>query len=912
MVEQQLRGNLAKEKELVEMKNRLISSISHEFRTPLSAIISSTELLEYYSQRWSEEKKLEILGRISYSANKLTSLIEDILVYSRAEGGKLQCNRARLNLTLLCTDLVNSFQVNAGAGKILSFTEIGESQEAFLDQKLVNYILNNLLSNAIKYSGPAGQIDLVLEWQPEKVILRVKDNGIGIPLQDQANLFEPFQRASNVGSIAGTGFGLVIAKQSVLAHQGQITLDSEVGQGTTFTVTLPLTGTSIEDSYQKPDGEKNLYLPTGNEGLTEAEIVTQSQTPFMRSWLLEQAIEASNSGFVVTLAHNHKTRNSIIYASKGFEKLTGYLREEVIGKNCRFLQGADLDQEGLAILRRSIKEEQYCKVIVRNYRKDGSLFYNELQLSPIRDHSGKVVYFIGIQNDVSERIKAEAALNRSEQKFKALVENSPDIITRFDRNGRYLYANPTLVKISEGTLTADMVKGKSLSELGFSQELLDGYEDHIKEVFETGKTTTFEVAPEIPDRLRQYYQALMVPEYSSDGKEVVSVLSIGRDITDLKRTNTALEVSEKRLSSILNSITDAFITLNAEWKFTYLNPRAEKLLQQSREEFLGKNIWEKFPEVVGTNFWEKCHLARKEMQAVNFEEYFMPLACWLDVYIYPSEDGVLSVYFHDISNRKAVEEELKKSETRFRSLVEQGSDIVILLGADNRIKYVSPSAGPMLGYDAEDLQRLIGQNWLEDLLPSERATIERMLPDFLKNPGESMKFELQFLHKNGFRLFREVTFQNLLHLAGVEAIVVNSRDIHERKLAEEALRKSEQEYRLLMEQAPVAIYICDEKEKILEVNEACCALTGYSREELLQRSLPDLVPRELEENKRTPRPLLDQNNIISRVRRLRRKDDSWINVETNLRLIKDTRIVGIARNISEQSTQPQLKGMHID
>ena len=115
-----------------------------------------------------------------------------------------------------------------------------------------------------------------------------------------------------------------------------------------------------------------------------------------------------------------------------------------------------------------------------------------------------------------------------------------------------------------------------------------------------------------------------------------------------------------------------------------------------------------------------------------------------------------------------------------------------------------------------------------------------------------------------------------------------------------------------MEQAPVAIYICDEKEKILEVNEACCALTGYSREELLQRSLPDLVPRELEENKRTPRPLLDQNNIISRVRRLRRKDDSWINVETNLRLIKDTRIVGIARNISEQSTQPQLKGMHID
>lgn len=187
-VEQQLRRALQKEKELSEMKNQLITTASQEFRTPLSAIISSTELLEYYNHKYSEEKKSEILGRISQSANKLTSLVEDILIYNRAEGGKLDFNRSRLDLTVFCRNQIENFQLIAGDTKTIRFVEIGPGQEAYLDEKLLNYILTNLLSNAIKYSLPGGQVQLEVEWQPDQLVLRVRDDGIGIPLKEPGQL----------------------------------------------------------------------------------------------------------------------------------------------------------------------------------------------------------------------------------------------------------------------------------------------------------------------------------------------------------------------------------------------------------------------------------------------------------------------------------------------------------------------------------------------------------------------------------------------------------------------------------------------------------------------------------------------------------------------------------------------------
>jgi signal transduction histidine kinase len=246
-MEQQLRRTLEKEKELRETKNQLLATAFHEFRTSLTTIITSTELLEYYHSRWSEEKKGEIHSRINQSANKLIDILEGMLVYNRVEEGRREFPRSKLNLIGRCRDLVNSAQSSAGESKTVRLLEIGKRQEAvFLDENLFGYILNNLLSNAIKFSKPGGQITVELEWQPEDVVLRVRDEGIGIPLKDQAKVFKPFQRASNARTIPGAGFGLAIVKQSVLAHRGRIWFESVGGQGTTFTVSLPLYDSSGE------------------------------------------------------------------------------------------------------------------------------------------------------------------------------------------------------------------------------------------------------------------------------------------------------------------------------------------------------------------------------------------------------------------------------------------------------------------------------------------------------------------------------------------------------------------------------------------------------------------------------------------------------------------------------------------
>lgn len=400
ILESELRLSLKEEKGLGEMKNRLISTVSHEFRTPLSAIISSTELLEQYSQRWSDEKKLEILGRIRQAADKLTGLIEDVLLYSRTRDGDLECNRTNLDLAAYCENLIENFQLTAGEGKILRMVEVGEKQTAYLDQKLLGYILNNLLSNAVKYSGPGGEIELRLEWHPEKVVLQVKDNGIGIPQKDQPSLFEPFHRASNVKAIGGTGFGLAIVKHSVLAHNGHIRVDSVEGSGTIFSVSLPLTSPTGQDNSLELDLEK-LPQPNLDRGM-QPEILPE------KWWLLERIIESSHIGFIIT--DPGQEENPIIYVNKAFERITGYSSKEVTGRNFKFLQGADNDLEALSLIETALATGKEVSLEIRNYRKDGSLVWNEIQISPIRNAEGKIINYVIVQNDISKRKQVEGQL----------------------------------------------------------------------------------------------------------------------------------------------------------------------------------------------------------------------------------------------------------------------------------------------------------------------------------------------------------------------------------------------------------------------------------------------------------------------------------------------------------------------
>lgn len=237
--EVEIRQALEQEKKLGELRTRFVSMVSHEFRNPLHVISFSTSLLKRYNHQWTEEIKLKHLHRIQTAVEHLSRLMAEVLIIGRTEAGKLTLEPRTLDLEQFCCDLVAQLQMGDTNKHNLNFRSLSNCSTACVDDKLLQPILTNLLSNAIKYSPTSSTIELALSCQEAEVIFQVKDRGIGISAADQQRLFEPFHRGRNVGDIPGTGLGLAVVKKLVDIHGGQINVESEVGVGTTFTVTLP-------------------------------------------------------------------------------------------------------------------------------------------------------------------------------------------------------------------------------------------------------------------------------------------------------------------------------------------------------------------------------------------------------------------------------------------------------------------------------------------------------------------------------------------------------------------------------------------------------------------------------------------------------------------------------------------------
>jgi signal transduction histidine kinase len=202
--------------------------------------LSSTDLLAQYSSGWTDERKQKHFQRIQSAVKHLTNLVNDVLFVNQAEVGSLEFNPEPLDVEQVTRRVVEEFQSNATYQHTIIFECQGTSIKALLDEKLIEAMLRNLLFNAIKYSPKGSLVQFELVFQQNAVVFRISDQGIGILPGDQAQLFTAFFRGSNVGTTPGVGLGLVIVKECVDLHAGEIVVESEVRVGTRFTVTLPL------------------------------------------------------------------------------------------------------------------------------------------------------------------------------------------------------------------------------------------------------------------------------------------------------------------------------------------------------------------------------------------------------------------------------------------------------------------------------------------------------------------------------------------------------------------------------------------------------------------------------------------------------------------------------------------------
>lgn len=231
---------LEHEKEIGQLRNRFMSIVSHEFRTPLAVILTSSELLERYSGRLSQERQDACLKSIKKQVRHLGQMLDDVSMIVRAESGRLDFKPVPLDLTVFCQEVLDDIRTNQDITHSLILDVEGNFRQVLIDNVLLGHALKNLIGNAMKYSPPGSEIQLRLKHNDDQeIIIEVSDNGIGIPEADQQRLFDAYFRASNVGNVNGTGLGLRIVHDSVVLHGGRVAVESTLGKGSTFIIYLP-------------------------------------------------------------------------------------------------------------------------------------------------------------------------------------------------------------------------------------------------------------------------------------------------------------------------------------------------------------------------------------------------------------------------------------------------------------------------------------------------------------------------------------------------------------------------------------------------------------------------------------------------------------------------------------------------
>lgn len=224
--------------ELSDLRSRFVSMVCHEFRNPLNNIALSVSSLERYAQRLSATQKQDYLQAIIANTDRMTAMIDDILVIGKIEADQLALQFTEIDVIHFCQNLLTEMQPIT-QGHQLAFVCDHSSLEAVMDEQLLHSILVNILHNAIRYSPNASQIELKLIQEQQQLTFHIVDHGLGIPQIDQALLFEPFHRGKNVSNIPGTGLGLSIVKHFVALLKGTVAFESAIDVGTTFIIHLP-------------------------------------------------------------------------------------------------------------------------------------------------------------------------------------------------------------------------------------------------------------------------------------------------------------------------------------------------------------------------------------------------------------------------------------------------------------------------------------------------------------------------------------------------------------------------------------------------------------------------------------------------------------------------------------------------
>jgi|GEM_PF-1241430 PAS domain S-box-containing protein len=435
--------------------------------------------------------------------------------------------------------------------------------------------------------------------------------------------------------------------------------------------------------------------------------VTERERRIERLRLFERAIAEAGIGITITDANAED--DPLVFANDGFCELTGYDRDEVVGRNCRFLQGEHTDPANVTVIREALDAEEPVSVTLRNYRKDGTPFWNHLEITPVEDDTGAVTHFLGFQRDVTERRErmrlfehlhdATKRLQRAQTReavAQSAVESVREILDLsfaecwFPREDGTALDPVAVVGKDEGVSIQSGTRewDTYVDRTGVVEVPITNHDIEAETglVFTLGEHGLLGAAD--PDR--QYTQALEDAGRAFADHVIVSL--------DRAERETELAETTREFENTLERINDGFMAIDRSYDVTYVNRQAERLLPYEATELEGENLWELFPEEVDGTFWQEYHAALDAQEPRTFEAHYEDLDVWFEVTAYPSEDG-LTLYFRDVTAERERKQELERYET----IVQTAGDPIYTLDQDGRFTSVNDSFEELTGYDSEEV-----------------------------------------------------------------------------------------------------------------------------------------------------------------------------------------------------------------
>jgi PAS domain S-box-containing protein len=665
----------------------------------------------------------------------------------------------------------------------------------------------------------------------------------------------------------------------------------------------------VADVERVRDGEDVTFETDRADGLGDLAEAVEGLAADLRECerersLQERVIESAPVG--ITVADVTEPDEPLVAVNDRFEALTGYDESECLGDNCRFLQGEDTDEESVAQLRRAIDEETETTVELRNYRADGTEFWNRVRLAPVTDDDGEVTHYVGFQEDVTERIERQAELDRERSLLDSIFDQVPIHLYVKDREGRYERVSSAYFD-EVYDWDAERVVGQTDPELFDDELAAESHADDLR-VVETGKPI---VGKEeyVPD-VEEWNLTTKVPWRGPDGA-VRGLFGVSQKITERKQRERDLARYREYTDEILDAIDDVFYVLDADGDLVRWNETLTEVTGYDDAEIDDMHatdfVVEADREAVRRGIANIEDLAGVPLEA-RFETNggeVIPFEIVASPMENPDGERIVSGIARDITERKAAEERLRDRERRLQEYREYTEDV---LDAIDDVFYVFDDTGAIqrwndtvaavTGYDDETIAEMHGTDFFpeharEDVVEAIGSVFEdgeeRVDAPVLTSDGEEIPYEF---------------VASMLETPDGDSVLVGiGRDVSERKARERELRATKERMQKFVETSPVGVVATDPEGTVTLWNDAMAEIFGWSADDVLGEPYP-AVPGDRDDDEIRQRALSGES--FSGVERERvRGDGERIDISLSTAPIRDdegavTELVGYIEDITER------------